>query len=124
MRKEPIKRLRLIYNASSERKFWSFITEQDELTPKTEALEAANRANEALKHTQKELQLARDAANVVNKVKTTFLFNMSHDIRTPMNATVGYNMQTPFLRCVCRQRGRKRHFITLEMNAAGFPDFR
>ena len=30
-------------------------------------------------------------AEKANKAKTNFLFNMSHDIRTPMNAILGYN---------------------------------
>ena len=30
------------------------------------------------------------AAAAANKAKSTFLFNMSHDIRTPMNAILGY----------------------------------
>ena len=33
------------------------------------------------------LQIARDA----NEAKTTFLSNMSHDIRTPMNAVIGFS---------------------------------
>ncbi|MDO4496927.1 MAG: ATP-binding protein [Bacteroidales bacterium] len=36
------------------------------------------------------LKMARDAANAANEAKTRFLFNMSHDIRTPMNAIMGY----------------------------------
>jgi|GEM_PF-1992255 len=35
---------------------------------------------------EKALQLAEDASNA----KTAFLFNMSHDIRTPMNAILGF----------------------------------
>ncbi|MDO4497621.1 MAG: ATP-binding protein, partial [Bacteroidales bacterium] len=35
-------------------------------------------------------QQAAKAAQRANKAKTTFLFNMSHDIRTPMNAIIGY----------------------------------
>ena len=42
------------------------------------------------KKNEQELKKARDAATAANKAKTTFLFNMSHDIRTPMNAIVGY----------------------------------
>ena len=33
---------------------------------------------------------AQRSAEAANDAKTTFLFNMSHDIRTPMNAIVGY----------------------------------
>lgn len=39
---------------------------------------------------QKELEASRAAAENANKAKTDFLFNMSHDIRTPMNAIIGY----------------------------------
>lgn len=39
---------------------------------------------------QQILQKAADAAEAANKAKSTFLFNMSHDIRTPMNAILGY----------------------------------
>ena len=39
---------------------------------------------------QKLLQEAARLADSANKAKSTFLFNMSHDIRTPMNAIIGY----------------------------------
>ncbi len=38
----------------------------------------------------KKLAQARHEAEAANAAKTTFLFNMSHDIRTPMNAILGY----------------------------------
>lgn len=36
------------------------------------------------------LQKAAEEADAANKAKSTFLFNMSHDIRTPMNAIIGF----------------------------------
>lgn len=45
---------------------------------------------EQLEKQKVDLQDALAAAQHANKAKTTFLNNMSHDIRTPMNAIVGF----------------------------------
>lgn len=39
---------------------------------------------------REEEEAARRAAILANEAKTSFLFNMSHDIRTPMNAIIGF----------------------------------
>lgn len=39
---------------------------------------------------QKKIQKAYQTAEIANKSKTNFLFSMSHDIRTPMNAITGF----------------------------------
>ena len=41
-------------------------------------------------HDKKMLMEARIQAEEASKAKTSFLFNMSHDIRTPMNAIMGF----------------------------------
>ncbi len=46
--------------------------------------------NKELAESQKALSDALVAAEQANRAKTTFLNNMSHDIRTPMNAIVGF----------------------------------
>ncbi|MCI8622477.1 MAG: response regulator [Provencibacterium sp.] len=48
------------------------------------------RAREQEEHTQR-LQDALASAESANQSKSTFLSNMSHDIRTPMNAIIGFS---------------------------------
>ena len=54
------------------------------------ALEAEMEKDEELRAQQDQLSLALAAAQQANKAKTMFLNSMSHDIRTPMNAIIGF----------------------------------
>ncbi len=68
----------------------SFSTIDDYRAQKIEADAKIAEQNKELEKRGKQLEEAVAEANRANEVKTTFLSNMSHDIRTPMNAIMGY----------------------------------
>ena len=66
-----------------------------------ENLETIKKQSDQLKSQQVELIAEKERAEEANKAKSTFLSNMSHDIRTPMNAIVGYLNLAKDLHKVC-----------------------
>lgn len=61
-----------------------------EVVEKETARQELEAKNDELAHSQKALSDALIAAEHASRAKTAFLNNMSHDIRTPMNAILGF----------------------------------
>ena len=64
-------------------------------------LQTIKEQRDQLDRQRDELIEAKDRAEKSNKAKSTFLFNMSHDIRTPMNAIIGYVELSNALQAPC-----------------------
>ncbi len=62
--------------------------------------------NEELKQTNEELNFAKEKAEESDSLKTAFLLNMSHEVRTPMNSINGFSqmINNPDLSVEKRQR--------------------
>ncbi len=64
----------------------------DNAQPPLDELQQKNRDLESeIKRLEKELLKTRDKANSSEKFKSAFLANMSHSVRTPMNAIIGFS---------------------------------
>lgn len=65
----------------------------------------------------KSLEIAKRQAEEANLAKTKFLFNMSHDIRTPMNAIIGF---TNLLQKNLDDKGKCSEYIGKIQNSSQF----
>ena len=76
---------RLVSNKLTREDFEEINTIDDMQTDRYQKLQRAHELDQ-----QQKLAEAAEKAEAANNAKFTFLFNMSHDIRTPMNAILGY----------------------------------
>ena len=89
-----------------------------------QATEKIKAANIQIVRKQEELQNALEAAEYANSAKTTFLSNMSHDIRTPINGIMGMldivdqNKDNPdkVKECLSKIRTSSNHLLQLINN--------
>ena len=72
----------------------SFVMTRDENSEDIMVMVLSKNITEQVKMQREQMQALQDAlmqAQHANRAKTTFLSNMSHDIRTPMNAIIGFS---------------------------------
>ncbi|MCR4734227.1 MAG: transporter substrate-binding domain-containing protein [Treponema sp.] len=100
-----------------------FVKVGDTPLPTAVILGFANKDEEIRAEQERQIQLetARKKAEVASEAKSKFLFNMSHDIRTPMNAIIGFTdmarkykkNQTKVEECLSKISMASEHLLSL-----------
>ena len=94
--KDETKDMRFDYHVMDGNEEWRRINlvclERKDGVPTKVLLAKQNITKEKMEEHEKQniLREAKQAAELSSKAKSTFLFNVSHDIRTPMNAIIGF----------------------------------
>lgn len=111
-----------VYHAKTSGNSIVFLMSKN-ITAVVEAEQKAQQAEEErnqhllkLQNTQHELRSALNAAQAANVAKTQFLSNMSHDIRTPMNAIV--NMTEFVIETIGKPEEQRVYLETLRESSA------
>ncbi|MCM1258501.1 MAG: response regulator [Roseburia sp.] len=102
----------------------SFLMARDDVTGDVMVMVVTKEITESVRKQKEQTQALQDAlmqAQHANRAKTTFLSNMSHDIRTPMNAIIGFatiavshiNNQEQVKDCLQKVLSSSNHLLSL-----------
>ncbi|MCM1570097.1 MAG: response regulator [Roseburia sp.] len=102
----------------------SFVMTRDDNTGDIMVMVVSKDVTEQVRKQREQTQALQDAlmqARHANKAKTTFLSNMSHDIRTPMNAIIGFSTiavshidnREQVLNCLQKVLSSSNHLLSL-----------
>ncbi len=92
--------------------------QNQELASSEEEIRASNEelvsTTDALKESNDELIIAKEKAEESNRLKTEFLNNMSHEVRTPLNGILGFSN---FLNDPNLTDATRKHYINIIQNS-------